>query len=116
MAPDSPRNHGNHVEVNYGTIHQHLGQPAAPPRPPQRRRLALLAGGAATVLLLGGWGVWAQGHRPVGKKAFYCTSGSAARYHAYPGCWGLRSCSARVVTLTLAKAQQRQLEPCQVCH
>ncbi|MGI4762318.1 MAG: hypothetical protein ACRYF0_16530 [Janthinobacterium lividum] len=117
MPDESPRNHGNHVEVNYGTIHQHLGQPVESRRPPQLKQLALLAGGLATALL-GGWGVYAQGagHHPAGQKAFYCASGGHVKYHASRTCSGLSNCSARVASMSMAQVKKQHMEPCQVCH
>jgi hypothetical protein len=113
MADDSPRNHGNHVEVNHGTIHQYLN--TQPPRQPLRpKRLGLLAGGLAT-LLLGAWGFYAQGAHAAG-KAYYCASGGHVKYHRSRTCWGLNSCSARIVSTSLAQVEKREMDPCQVCH
>ena len=114
MPDDSPLNHGNHVEANYGTIHQYINH--QPPRKPlaalpKRVRVALL-GGLATVAL-GGWGFYASA-KP--SKVYYCASGSYVKYHASPSCRGLDNCSARVATTTLTRVKKQHMQPCHVCH
>jgi hypothetical protein len=118
MAADSPLNHGNNIENNYGTVHQYLGEPPTSKSPrgnTQRKRVALV-GGIATALL-GAWGMYAQSPaHAVGKKAYYCASGGHVKYHTSRACWGLNSCTARITTVTLARVKQWHMEPCQVCH
>ena len=121
MAEDSSRNHGNHVEANYGTIHQYINhQPNGlkPPRKllhelPKRVRVALLGG--LTTALLGGMGFYTQSAAKP-SRAYYCASGAYVKYHASPNCRGLSNCSARVTSTTLARVKQRHMQPCHVCH
>lgn len=116
MAEESPLNHGNNIEHNYGTVHQYINH--QPPRKPlqalsKRVQVALL-GGLATALL-GGLGFYSQGAAK-SSKAYYCASGSYVKYHASPDCRGLSNCSARVTSTTLARVKQRHMQPCHVCH
>jgi hypothetical protein len=112
MPDEHALNHGNHVENNYGTIHQHIGY--KPLRElPKRVRVALL-GGLAT-LLLGAGGFYAQGAAK-SARVYYCASGGHVKYHASAGCPGLSSCTARVASTTLAQVKQRRMAPCHVCH
>jgi hypothetical protein len=118
MADESLRNHGNHVEVNYGTIHQYLGHQL--PRKPLRelsrlKRVALLAGGLATALL-GAWGFHAQGSVHKVGRVYYCASGGHVKYHTSASCKGLSSCSARVISITMFRVEKQHMEPCQLCH
>jgi hypothetical protein len=120
MADEPPLNHGNHVGINYGTVHQYVGHPPSGKQPsgglPKRVQAALLGGLATT--LLGAWGFYAQGtsHHTASKKAYYCASGNTVKYHSFPTCRGLSSCTARVTFISLAKARRQQMAPCQVCH
>jgi len=125
MADAPPRNHGNNVEVNNGTINQYLGQP---PRPKRKPRWKLPKLGQVTVLgrvaILGvslvsaalGTRSYTHAAHPAGRKAYYCASGNTVKYHASPTCRGLSSCTAQVATSTLAQVRRQQMEPCLVCH
>ncbi|GAB3721140.1 hypothetical protein GCM10027594_01410 [Hymenobacter agri] len=54
-------------------------------------------------------------HVASGPKVYYCASGNTVKYHASPDCRGLARCSAAVVPIALATAQQR-MDPCKWCY
>jgi hypothetical protein len=49
-------------------------------------------------------------------SVYICTGPGAKRYHAYKDCRGLNRCSADIKAVSLQKAKNMGLTPCQICY
>lgn len=47
---------------------------------------------------------------------YICTGPKSKRYHRTPNCSGLRSCSGKIVKITVHEAEQKHRTPCKRCY
>lgn len=49
-------------------------------------------------------------------EVYICTGRSSHAYHSNRECFGIKSCSRKIIKVTIEEAEERGRTPCHFCH